>query len=292
MTDPGYDYDAEQAELEQQAADLLAARAQVQAQTRGLEGDIGGFRAEQKLGWDAAHTASVELATAQGGDFYSPDVGQTVAPDGTVTYDFQGHIKAQGLDFDAAAGAILGPSTIDWNRQSDGAMVAYVNGFDSGTQETLQIGAVTPSQADRTQAGARFTVIPPGTAQSWATAVDAAGVVSDRLLVDSLGQSNFPQLPAIQRVIVDGPFVYTATVAPQAVSTSPTFSLVNAVVGGGMIVPFGAITVAAADPPQLAFSWTVQFAVDSQHFTVTLFNGAAAGTPSRKVTWQGMVIHS
>jgi hypothetical protein len=231
------------------------------------------------------------LPVQLGADSFTADAGQQVAPDGTVSYDFEGHIKAQGLDFDAAADALLGPSTIEWHRLSDGALVAYLNGFETGApQETLQLGAVTPG-GTLTQAGARFTTA-GGVAQVWASAVNPAGVVSDRVLVDSLGQSNYPQLPNVQRIVVDGPFTYTATVGPQAFSTSPTFSLVNAVTGGGAIVPVGGITVAAADPATIAFHWTAQFAVDAQHFTVTLFNAAATGTPSRKVTWQGMVIHS
>jgi hypothetical protein len=287
------DYDpAEQAELEQQIADLLNARAQVQAQTRALQGDLGGFRAEQELAWEAAHTASVELATAQGGDFYSADVGQQIAPDGGVTYDFdQAHLRARGVDFDAGGTAGQAPNSVRWLRQADGSVLAYITGLDQvpiGGPAALWQGVQLPNGAGSTL---RMQASAPAVGQLWADASDGV-TTSQRLVIDSLGQSNFPQLPAVQKLILDGPFTYTATVAPQAFSTSPTFSLVNAVPGGGAIVPIGAITVAAADPAQVAFHWTVQFAVDAQHFTVVLFNAAAAGTPSRKVTWQGMVLHA
>jgi hypothetical protein len=102
MSDDYYDpeLEAEQAAAAEQLNELLVTRQQLQSQTQALQGDVGSFRREQQLAWDAAHTASVELAAAQGGDFYAPDVGQQVAPDGTVTYDFDAHLHARGVDID------------------------------------------------------------------------------------------------------------------------------------------------------------------------------------------------
>src|SRR4051812_34771973 len=53
-----------------------------------------------------------------------------VAPDGTVTYDFAGHVHAQGLDLDAGTNATP-PDTdkLRWIRTSDGAVVAVDAGF-------------------------------------------------------------------------------------------------------------------------------------------------------------------
>jgi hypothetical protein len=145
--DDGTTYDdpelaAQQAALAEQIAAIAAARAEVQSQTHGLEGDVGSFRAEQKLAADAARTVTAELATSQGGDFYSPDVGQTIAPDGTVTYDFNAHLHARGIDIDA--GLSFDPPVdrrVRWLRATDGALVADVYATDdsSGNREAVLI---------------------------------------------------------------------------------------------------------------------------------------------------------
>jgi hypothetical protein len=137
--DDGTTYDdpelaAQQAALAEQIAAIAAARAEVQSQTHGLEGDVGSFRAEQQLAADAARTVTAELATSQGGDFYSPDVGQTIAPDGTVTYDFDAHLLARGVDI--TAGLSFDPPTdrrVRWLRATDGALVADIYGTDDGS---------------------------------------------------------------------------------------------------------------------------------------------------------------
>jgi hypothetical protein len=133
---------ADRAATQEQLEALAGARGEVQAQTRGLEGDIGSFRAEQKLAADAAHTAAVELATAQGGDFYAPDVGQQVAPDGTITYDFDAHLHARGIDLDAVTGP--GPDKqVRWLRASDGLARVAVYGAEgpAGAYAQVSVGA-------------------------------------------------------------------------------------------------------------------------------------------------------
>jgi hypothetical protein len=132
---------AERAATQQQLDELAGARGEVQTQTRGLEGDVGSFRAEQKLADAAAHTAAVELAASQGGDFYSPDVGQVVAPDGTITYDFDAHLHARGLDLDAGTSTAPSPDQrVRWLRQSDGAVVADISAWSLTTPERTLSG--------------------------------------------------------------------------------------------------------------------------------------------------------
>jgi hypothetical protein len=161
MSDQGYDdgtdygdpeLAAQEEAARRQLAELADTRNQVQTQTRELEGDIGGFRAEQGLAWEAAHTASVELATAQGGDFYAPDVGQRIAPNGTVTYDFDAHLHARGIDLDAGVGIPPATvSTVRWLRQSDGAQVAQLVAVESGDDSAI-VQAMSPESANVRQA--------------------------------------------------------------------------------------------------------------------------------------------
>jgi hypothetical protein len=200
MSDVGY-YDdpelaAEEAAAAEQIARLAAVRQEVQAQTRGLAGDVGSFRAEQQLAADAAHIASVELATAQGGDFYSADVGQQVAPDGTVTYDFRDvHLKAAGIDFDAGTGTPPSAQTvIDWKRLSDGAVIADVYAYDNpaGIGELIA-SAFTPGTD--LQAHTRRTIDHVNAiATVSAEAVSTVDGDYPRTIIDSKGRSNFLQI--------------------------------------------------------------------------------------------------
>lgn len=59
-------------------------------------------------------------------DSVSPDVGQHIDADGNVTYDFQGHVFAEGLDLPAYA-TLDTRAQIRWISQTNGALVAQVN---------------------------------------------------------------------------------------------------------------------------------------------------------------------
>lgn len=66
------------------------------------------------------------------GDSYSPAF-MTVNPDGSITFDFTGHVHAEGLDIDA--GLIDDPPDehrIRWLRASDGAAVADFQAYEDG----------------------------------------------------------------------------------------------------------------------------------------------------------------
>jgi hypothetical protein len=80
-----------------------------------------------------------------------PDVGQTIHPDGTVTYDFSGHISAQGLDL--LAGVEATPPNdrrIRWLRETDGSLVADLFSYDAGdSYNTLTLHAEPSSPDDK-----------------------------------------------------------------------------------------------------------------------------------------------
>jgi hypothetical protein len=73
-----------------------------------------------------------------GGDI-SSETAETIAPDGSVTYNFNGHIAATGVDIVADTADLTTPqftkpseaqgaNSVRWLRASDGAMVAQVAG--------------------------------------------------------------------------------------------------------------------------------------------------------------------
>jgi hypothetical protein len=221
-------YDDEQAALAEEIANLAAARAEVQSQTRGLEGDVGSFRVEQRLAWDAAHTANVELATAQGGDFYAPDVGQQIAPDGTVTYDFDAHLHARGLDLDAGTG-LEPPSDrrVRWLRQSDGALVADAYAYEDASfrQAILRV-------TDGSQQAALHGTFDRGAGRVLTqTQVAGPGGSRQRTILDDLGQSDFVQGTARRLTNLDfgntfiswpgGGAVSNAVVVPHTLGRTP-----------------------------------------------------------------------
>jgi hypothetical protein len=245
---------AQEAAIAEQIARLADARAEVQSQTRGLETDIGSFRTEQRLAADAAHTATVELATAQGGDFYASDVGQQVAPDGTVTYDFQDvHIKAAGIDFDAFGGPGATQTRIDWKRLADGAVIAEIVSYDNpATVGELLLRAFDPPQT--LQAQTRHAI--NHTANLATVSAEAVNGGSDqiRTIIDSTGGSSFVQragAPAFTRVdfgaaTITVPATFTSAsgtvphglgVTPRAVILTPATAFFGSYVGSKLAVP-------------------------------------------------------
>jgi hypothetical protein len=110
------------------------------------------------------------------GGSFTPDAGQRVDEQGHVTYDFTGHVSAEGLDLKAVtAGGGATPSPpndrrVRWLREADGSLVAEVFGFDPVSfKRGLWVGA--------------------GAAPS-----TAANPTTRRLLIDETGASSFLQL--------------------------------------------------------------------------------------------------
>jgi hypothetical protein len=81
-------------------------------------------------------------------DNFSPDVGQHVDAAGRVTYDFDAHLHARGVDIDQAGPAGLGSSPdhkVRW-LDANGAVVAEIVGWldDNGDPHlTLSAGNAT-----------------------------------------------------------------------------------------------------------------------------------------------------
>lgn len=76
------------------------------------------------------------------GDVYTPTF-ITVAPDGTIGFDFTGHIKATGLDLNAESSGVFSELTaIRW-LNSDGTLLAYLQGQNKpipGPFKSLRMG--------------------------------------------------------------------------------------------------------------------------------------------------------
>ena len=75
---------------------------------------------------------------------------------GNVTYDFEGHIAADGIDLDATSrGAPADDRSVRWLRAVDGAVVARVFGYDEAfvpPESGLGAEAIAPSDASRAEA--------------------------------------------------------------------------------------------------------------------------------------------
>jgi hypothetical protein len=75
-------------------------------------------------------------------DTFSPDVGQHVDPQGHVTYDFDAHLHARGIDLDTVSPRpAFNDNKIRWTNQSDGSVVAVVEGYGQANSRTLSLGA-------------------------------------------------------------------------------------------------------------------------------------------------------
>jgi hypothetical protein len=156
------------------------------------------------------------------GDSVATITGLIVNPDGTVSYDFQGHVKATGLDLDAARGVPDVQHGVNWLSQADGALVAqaaaYTNvGAVSGNQQaTLLAQARSVNRDANVKLQAIDTVNSLGEGASLYVTARAPASPRNKVVVfvnddtevqlpmltilDSLGQSSFPLLDALRKV--------------------------------------------------------------------------------------------
>lgn len=87
-----------------------------------------------------------------------PDIGDGYTPtfirvnaDGTISYDFDGHIHAQGLDLDTAPAADFSKNQVRWTRTSDGAISGYLASVDAESVDGTffsQMVALSPDNTD------------------------------------------------------------------------------------------------------------------------------------------------
>jgi hypothetical protein len=142
---------------------------------------------------------------------FSTDGGQVLAPDGTVSYDFQGHISAQGVDLLASTSNLPNvDNRVQWHEGPGGALVAQAFGFSGNGGGGAELAAIitpnTPqgvvSRLRAAQAGGRSPVAtiqaladPRGgdgtTGVASVTASALAAAQSDVTIIDSNGASDF-----------------------------------------------------------------------------------------------------
>lgn len=147
-----------------------------------------------------------------GGDFVSPTVGLIINPNGTIKYDFEGHIKALGLDL---------PEGLDYSELINEVKSLISWEDESGTDHTF-IGAVERlepelekhhflilrANAQNTEDGGSIWLEAYGGAKGGTVAMrlqpstglgpSQVGVVvkgAGALVLDSENNSSFPQLP-------------------------------------------------------------------------------------------------
>lgn len=176
-------------------------------------------------------------------DTFTPDVGQHIAPDGTVTYEFEGHVHAEGLDLDAwtAAGAPPADRKVRWLRESDGAVIAELYGSHDQTDDasTLTLRAQRSDGSDRAQldlvSGDAFNPPRVGTFILGGT----------RTIIDGDGVSSFLQLGAgADHVALFGPF-FVAVDCPAVGHSETDFALPAAVLAFPTRLPLGVLDQSA-----------------------------------------------
>ena len=141
-------------------------------------------------------------------DRMSPSGGQKVDAQGNVTYDFEGHIRAQGVDLDAGeSSSPPDDRRVRWLRRSDGAVVATLYAYQLANDSVLRLRAELAGKpnaetrlecADASGLAQIVTMLAPAASprqQVRASATrESDGVVQDRTVIDSLARSAFPQL--------------------------------------------------------------------------------------------------
>jgi hypothetical protein len=108
-----------------------ATLADLEAQLQSIQTTLQQFR--QAAGAGGAPTGDPGSGDSGGGAVgsFTPDIGQKIGADGSLTYDFTGHISAKGVDLLASTDA--SPPTdrqVRWLRESDGALAAQIYAFE------------------------------------------------------------------------------------------------------------------------------------------------------------------
>lgn len=105
-------------------------------------------------------------------DTFTADAGQRIDADGRVTYDFDGHVHARGVDLDAAVDAGLpNDSTVRW---------VNVNGAAIASIVASQFGAPTNARSVALEANSDGPAWTPGPLTARVSTRDAAGYAQIR----------------------------------------------------------------------------------------------------------------
>lgn len=226
-------------------------------------------------------------APAGGTDTMSPDGGQQLAADGTVTYDFAGHISAEGIDF-TAGGTGINPdgSQIRWFRQSDGALVAYLWADSQLNFDEAMLTGLDPDDNRRAAVLRVGNDVDVGATLVEAEALDVAGGIQTssgaRTVIDSKSRSHFLQgrLSNQQAAIGEGTYPTPAAAigAIFRVNVAIPFAVANArgipfiVAGGGLYSSIGYVGIGATSAGVIGF--------DFQNNA-----GVALGASTMKLCW-------
>lgn len=214
-----------------------------------------------------------QLATLQARSVppgYSALSGMTVDALGNVSYDFDGHVHAQGLDLDA--GDQLVPPDDDrvrWIRTSDRAVVADIAAFsrDAGGIQQGAIQITAYGQPERDDAVVQLLAIGgPDPDDNTTIAVTASGRIelqartAQATLLDNAGNSSYLRgLRGISTITMTTPNSGSVTV-PHGLDVVPV--VLCSVVAGGSLLFDSYAQVSAYDDTSFELSGIVTAAGD------------------------------
>lgn len=114
-------------------------------------------------------------------------------PDGSIYFDFDGHIHAEGLDLDTSTDAIPpDDSKIRWIKNSDGSVTAELSDYSTDANSSVaQWSALSPGGGN----GRAYLVLEGrkagGISRVSAVAQNSLGNTESRIVIDSNGDSDF-----------------------------------------------------------------------------------------------------
>jgi hypothetical protein len=141
-------------------------------------------------------------------DSLNPNVATVVDPDGNVSYDFEGHIHALGLDLDA--GDTTTPPAdhkLRWLKNSV-SIAELLGSFITGNQSHVAMRATPP--------GSGYAAITATAAESGSGVVNVATTNAYRALLTGDGRSDWLQLVNTEKLALQNGHVTGLTIAANA----------------------------------------------------------------------------
>ena len=195
----------------------------------------------------------------------STDTYVEVQPDGSITFDFTGHVHAQGLDLDAGPNAAVPAriNSVSWIDAGNGALVANVAGtHGAGAQNSLCQMNVYPEVAGESALAALLAINDAGNTAEAGIQVGRAGTKDigsgagvdrvhafatqpsgfiDRTIINGSGNSDFLQLDSTQKLHLKRGTTGNNTIAS---FNAGAYAYVGIPTGLGAGVPIAAFVVA------------------------------------------------